>query len=294
MTDAGAGVRLADYTTLRVGGEAAHFVRADTDEELIEVVAECDRTGEPLLVLGGGSNLLISDDGFPGTVLQVKTGGIKVAENDPGTARVRASAGVNWDQFVAEAVSSQWVGIEMLSGIPGLVGATPIQNVGAYGSDVSATIESVEVWNRRTNQLQTIRPEECAFGYRMSLFKRQPGHFLVLAVNFYFEVGHQGTPIAYPELATTLGVEVGGRAPAAAVRSSVLEIRARKGMVLDEQDHDTWSAGSFFTNPILNEEQAALLPAKAPQWPTEGNVKTSAAWLIQAAGFTRGSPATDQ
>lgn len=288
LTDHAAEVRMADHTTLRVGGPVAHFVEAHDDEQLVEVVAECDRVGEQLLVLGGGSNLLMADDGFPGTVVHVRTNGIEVTPEGDDAVSVRVSAGVSWDGFVAEAVAQGWIGVEMLSGIPGLVGATPIQNVGAYGSDVSATIHAVEVWDRARRQMGMVAPGDCAFGYRMSLFKREPGRWLVVAVHFRFPTGNLGVPIAYPELARTLGVEVGGRAPMVSIRDAVLSIRRGKGMVLDQEDHDTWSAGSFFTNPMLSPELAERLPENAPRWPADGLVKTSAAWLIQAAGFHKG------
>lgn len=280
---------LADHTTLRVGGPAERFVVATTERELVETVADCDSRGEQVLVLGGGSNLLISDEGFPGTVVRVAMTGLKADVSTCGGASVRVAAGENWDTFVSYAVDQEWTGIEMLSGIPGLVGATPIQNVGAYGSDVSHTIDAVRTWDRKERTQRTFPLADCGFGYRTSRFKREPGRYLVLEVGFQFQLGSLGSPVAYPELARHLGVELGTRAPARAIREAVLSIRAGKGMVLSPTDPDTWSAGSFFTNPILSADEAAALPADAPRFPADGGlVKTSAAWLIQHAGFQKG------
>lgn len=287
--------RLADHTTLRVGGEARRFVVATTDDELVATVTDCDERGEPVLVLGGGSNLLVADDGFDGTVVRVATRGINAAVSDCSGANVDVAAGEDWDAFVAHTVEQEWSGVEALSGIPGLVGATPIQNVGAYGTDVSGVITSVRTWDRRERAQRTFAAVDCGFGYRTSRFKREPGRYLVLRVGFQFRLGNLGAPVAYPELAGALGVDVGRRVEARRVREAVLAIRAAKGMVLDESDHDTWSAGSFFTNPLLTPDEAAALPEDAPRWETGDHVKTSAAWLIQRAGFGRGhgsGPAT--
>ena len=281
--------RLADHTTLRVGGPADRFIIATTERELIDVVTDCDERGEPVLVLGGGSNLLIADEGFRGTVVRVGTNGVKADVSSCGGAAVRVAAGENWDDFVAHAVSQEWGGVEMLSGIPGSVGATPIQNVGAYGSDVSQTITSVRTWDRQERTQKTFPLTECGFSYRSSRFKREPGRYVVLEVSFQFPLGSLGAPVAYPELARHLGVDLGRRAPSAAVREAVLAIRGGKGMVLNPDDHDTWSAGSFFTNPILSAADAERLPEEAPKFPgADGTVKTSAAWLIQHAGFAKG------
>ena len=280
---------LADHTTLRVGGPASRLVIAGTERELVDTVADCDGRGEPVLIVGGGSNLLVSDDGFPGTVVLVATGGLRADESACGGAVATVAAGENWDAFVAYAVGREWTGIEALSGIPGSVGATPIQNVGAYGAEVASLISSVRTWDRVERTQRTFAAADCGFGYRTSRFKREPGRYIVLEVSFQFPLGSLGAPIAYAELARRLGVEPGERAPAAEVRSAVLAIRGSKGMVLDDADHDTWSAGSFFTNPILSQEAAAALPAEAPRFPmADGRVKSSAAWLIQHAGFARG------
>ncbi len=199
------------------------------------------------------------------------------------------AAGETWDPLVARAVEEGWVGIEALSGIPGSVGATPIQNVGAYGQEVAETIASVRCWDRRERAVRTIAAADCGFGYRTSRFKQDPSRFVVLSVTFQLRLGDLGAPVKYAELARTLGVEPGERVPAARVREAVLGLRRGKGMVLDAEDHDTWSAGSFFTNPLLTAEQAARLPEDAPRWPQpDGRVKTSAAWLIDRSGYGKG------
>jgi UDP-N-acetylmuramate dehydrogenase len=282
--------RLADHTTLRLGGPATSFVTATTDDELVAAVAAADASGQPLLVLAGGSNLVVADDGFAGTVVKVATRGITpdTGEDDVtcGGVLVRVAAGESWDDLVARAVASGWVGVEALSGIPGSVGATPIQNVGAYGQEVAQTIASVRVWDRRLRGIRTFANADCGFGYRHSRFKADPGRHVVLSVTFQFRQGTLGAPVEYAELARTLGVAPGQRAPLDEVRSAVLGLRAGKGMVLDEADHDTWSAGSFFMNPVV---AADAVPDGAPAWPQgNGSVKSSAAWLIEHAGFTRG------
>jgi UDP-N-acetylmuramate dehydrogenase len=277
---------LANHTTLRVGGPAADFVTATTEAELVEAVREADDRGKPLLVLGGGSNLLVSDSGFEGRVVAVRTGGVRSDSDACGGAVARVAAGEVWDDFVTHAVTQGWVGIEALAGIPGLVGATPIQNVGAYGQDVSQTIASVRCWDRTDGKVRTLFHRDCRFGYRTSRLKQEPDRWVVLEVVFQLRLGDRGTPVEYAELARQLGVDLGDRATLAEVRDAVLALRRGKGMVLDETDHDTWSAGSFFTNPVL---PAAQVPQGAPEWPqADGSVKTSAAWLIEHAGFGRG------
>jgi UDP-N-acetylmuramate dehydrogenase len=281
---------LSDHTTLRLGGPAATFVEATTEAELIEAVRAADEAAEPLLLLAGGSNLVVADDGFAGTVVKVATTGVELDE-DPSTdpAMVTVAAGEDWDAFVARAVAGQWVGVEALSGIPGSVGATPIQNVGAYGQEVAESIAGVRVWDRTLKGVRTFAAAECGFGYRTSRFKADPGRHVVLTVTFQFRSGTLGAPVRYAELARTLQVEPDGRAPLGAVRDAVLGLRTGKGMVLDAGDHDTWSAGSFFTNPFLTGEQSASLPDGAPRFPQpDGRVKTSAAWLIEQAGFAKG------
>jgi UDP-N-acetylmuramate dehydrogenase len=281
------GVPLAAFTTFRVGGPAAAFVEAGTAAEIISVTAECDRAGQDLLILAGGSNLLISDAGFPGTVLRLVGRGVRITR---GADRVRllVAAGEPWDEVVARALAEGLAGIEALSGIPGSAGATPIQNVGAYGQEVADVIAAVHVWDRHDHVEAVLAPPECAFGYRDSAFKRSR-RYVVTAVEFGLVAGSLGAPVRYAELARALGVEIGDRAPALEVRAAVLELRRSKGMVLDPADHDTWSAGSFFTNPVLEAATAADLPAGAPRFEApEGRIKTSAAWLIEQAGFAKG------
>ena len=279
---------LANHTTFRLGGPARRFVEATIEKQLIDTVADCDSRGEPVLVLGGGSNVLIADEGFDGTVVKVATRGVRAEAADCSGAQLEVAAGETWDDLVARAVAAQWSGMETLSGIPGSVGAVPIQNVGAYGAEVATLIQRVRTWDRAEGAIRTFAAAECGFGYRDSRFKREKGRHLVLRVDFQLPLGELGQPVRYPELARALGVAVGQRAPASRVRETVLAIRRRKGMVLDANDHDTWSAGSFFTNPILTPEQAASLPAEAPRFSAGEGVKTSAAWLIQHAGFPAG------
>jgi UDP-N-acetylmuramate dehydrogenase len=279
---------LADLTTLRLGGPARTLVEATSSDELVATVRAADEAGEPLLLVAGGSNLVVADAGFAGTAVRIATRGIDVEEDACGGAFVRVAAGEVWDDFVALAVERGWVGVEALSGIPGSVGATPVQNVGAYGQEVAETIASVRCWDRVDNAVRTIAAADCGFGYRTSRFKRDPERYVVLEVAFQLRLGDLGAPVTYAELARSLGVEPGGRAPLARVRETVLGLRRGKGMVLDPADHDTWSAGSFFTNPVLPTEQAARLPEDAPRWEQPGGLKTSAAWLIERSGFAKG------
>ena len=277
---------LAARTTLRVGGPAGELVEAESEEALIDAVRTADAAGTPVLVLGGGSNLLVTDDGFDGRVVAVRTSGVQVDADACGGAVVRVAAGESWDALAGRAVAEGWIGIEALSGIPGLVGGTPIQNVGAYGQEVGGSIASVRCWDREANAVRTLFAADCRFGYRTSRLKQEPGRWVVLEVVLQLRLGDLGTPVEYAELATRLGVEVGERALAADVRAAVLDLRRGKGMVLDASDHDTWSAGSFFTNPVL---EPTAGPDGAPQWAQpDGTVKTSAAWLIEHAGFGKG------
>lgn len=283
------GVALAERTTLRVGGPARRLVEVSTEAEVIDAVREIDGRGEPLLILGGGSNVLIADEGFDGTVVHVATRGAQLESKDMcGGANVVVAAGEPWDELVARAVEERWIGVEALSGIPGSTGATPIQNVGAYGQEVGDTLARVRTYDRERQAVRTFFHSDCKLGYRTSLFKGS-SRWVVLDVTFQLLLGSLGQPIRYPELARKLGVEVGQRAPSRDVREAVLALRRGKGMVLDDSDHDTWSAGSFFTNPLLDPAVAAGLPPEAPRWvQPDGTVKTSAAWLIERAGFHRG------
>lgn len=282
-------MNLADLTTLRLGGPAGHVVEATSEQQLVAAVGIADEAGDPALLVAGGSNLVVADEGIPGTVILVRSRGISVDSDACSGAMVTVAAGENWDDFVAYAIGQGWVGIEALSGIPGSVGATPIQNVGAYGQDVSQTIASVRTFDRVDTKIRTFAAADCGFTYRHSRFKAEAHRYVVLSVTFQFALGDLAAPIAYGELARTLDVEVGQRAPAAAVREAVLGLRRGKGMVLDPDDHDTWSAGSFFTNPLLSPASAEGLPGSAPKYvQPDGRIKTSAAWLIENAGFSKG------
>lgn len=281
-------MRLAELTTLRVGGLAHRLVTATTTHELVDAVREVDDADEPLLLVGGGSNLLVSDAPVPGTVVRVATSGITVESADAcGGANVRVAAGESWDALVARAVSEGWVGVEALSGIPGSVGATPVQNVGAYGQEVADTVASVRVWDRLGQQVVTVANADCRFGYRTSAFTGTD-RYVVLDVLFQLRLGSLSAPVRYDALARGLGVDAGTRVPLDDARAAVLDQRRRRGMVLDDADHDTWSAGSFFTNPVLTDRAFAALPGDPPAWPAPGGVKTSAAWLIEHSGFARG------
>ena len=319
---------LADLTTLRVGGPAASFVEAEEEAALIEAVTTADDAGVPLLVVGGGSNLLVADEGFDGVVVRDARSGITVESADTcGGAVVSAPAGQNWDELVERAVDEGWVGVESLSGIPGTVGAAPVQNIGAYGQELSGVVSLVRTWDRAERRVRTFAVGQLAFGYRTSLLKRSmhtegrdddprapwypSPRYVVLNVQFQFRLGTLSAPVGYGELARRLGVEVGERAPMKDVRETVLGLRGGKGMLLDnppfgaEPDHDRWNSGSFFTNPVIPVEHLAHLPEDAPRYPVRSStpetstgpslgaidpalVKTSAAWLIERAGFGKG------
>jgi UDP-N-acetylmuramate dehydrogenase len=286
---------LAPLTTFRLGGPATRLVTATTDAEVIAAVREADDTGTPLLLIGGGSNLVIGDKGFDGTALHLATRGLTL----DGTT-LELAAGEIWTDAVARTVEAGLAGVECLAGIPGSAGATPIQNVGAYGQEVSSTITEVTAYDRRYRETVTLTNADCAFSYRHSRFKAEPERYVVLRVRFALEdADGLSAPLRYAETARALGVEPGDRVPLATARETVLKLRAGKGMVLDPEDHDTWSAGSFFTNPILTDEEFAAFRARVderlgdgvepPAFPAgEGRIKTSAAWLIDKAGFTKG------
>jgi UDP-N-acetylmuramate dehydrogenase len=275
-------VRLADLTTLAVGGPIDRLVEVHDADELVDAVRDADESGRPLLVLGGGSNVVAPDQGWPGDVVLVRSHGIERSGD-----ALTVQAGHDWDALVAHTVENQLAGIEALSGIPGSTGATPIQNVGAYGQEVAQTVTAVRVYDRAEKSERTLTPEQCGFAYRDSRLKREPGRFVVLEVDFALHPGSRSRPVGYAELARTLGVEIGESAPLADVRDAVLELRRGKGMVWDPSDPDSRSAGSFFTNPIVAQEQAV---EGCPSWPAgDGSVKLSAAWLVQHAGFGRGT-----
>lgn len=277
---------LSEHTTLRVGGPANTFVVAETEHELIDIVRDADAQGTPLFVFGAGSNVVVSDLGWDGIAVKVATSGMQHETAACAGATVTVAAGEHWDAFVEHAIDNEWSGVEALSGIPGNVGATPIQNVGAYGQDVSHTISRVRTYDRESKQVRTFYAADCEFGYRSSVFKRQPQRFVILDVQYQLRLGPQSMPIAYPELAAKLGVAVGERSTSRAVREAVLELRRAKGMVLDAADHDTWSVGSFFMNPTV---ESWLVPTNAPQWPAaEDRVKVSAAWLVEHSGIPKG------
>lgn len=297
--------RLSDITTMGVGGPADRFIVARTREEILEAVQEADAAGTPLLIVGGGSNLVIADEGYRGTVLQIATRGITVgdiAEGEDavaagaavdGTVPVTIEAGHPWDEAVAWTVEHELGGLEALSGIPGAAGATPVQNVGAYGADVSNTLISIEAWDRHEGRLVTMQASELDLTYRNSVLKRatQNGspRWVVLGVTFGLKRG-EALPVAYDQLARALNVELGTRVSLADVREAVLGLRRSKGMVVDPQDPDTNSCGSFFMNPIVEESLTSALPADAPRYPAgkDGHVKLSAAWLIDHAGYHKG------
>lgn len=286
---------LAPLTTFRLGGPADRLITATTDAELIAAVRAADDSGTPLLLIGGGSNLVIGDKGFAGTAVRIATTGLAL-DGD----RLELAAGEVWTDAVAQVAAAGLAGIECLAGIPGSAGATPIQNVGAYGQEVSTTVSEVVAYDRRARETVVLDNAACAFSYRHSRFKADPERYVVLRVRFALEdADGLSAPVRYAETARVLGVEVGDRVPLDRARDTVLKLRAGKGMVLDPEDHDTWSAGSFFTNPILTEPEFAAFRERAaarlgpdavpPAYPAgEGRTKTSAAWLIDRAGFTKG------
>ena len=296
---------LSAFTTFRLGGPAPQVTVANTRDELLDFCTAhpLGLSGEErseVLFIGGGSNLLIADAGFDGAVCVVRTSGVETTETTTTDTRVTAEAGEDWDAFVAHTLDLGLSGLEALSGIPGSVGATPIQNVGAYGTEVGELISSVEVFDRVAGQIRHLTAVELEFGYRTSALKRAQiaagtPQFVVLSVTFDLQRSDESLPVRYAQLASTLDVEIGTRVPAARVRENVIALRRSKGMVLDAADHDSWSAGSFFTNPIVDD--AEILPAEAPRYPVtdplsgakiEGKTKTSAAWLIEHAGFSKG------
>jgi UDP-N-acetylmuramate dehydrogenase len=278
---------LNKYTSLRVGGPAKSIINVATEAE---IVAAIESAGDsPILIIGGGSNVLISDQGFDGTVIHIANNQAESEVDACSGATLTIGAGENWDEFVATTISRGFAGLETLSGIPGTVGAAPIQNIGAYGHEVSEFITRVRTYDREAKAIKTFTNSECEFEYRNSIFKRTPGRFIVLSVQFQIRRGETSTPITYAELAKKLGIEVGEKAPVVDVRRAVMELRAAKGMLLNPDDKDSWSAGSFFTNPIISVEVATTLPEGAPKWPlADGRVKTSAAWLIEHSGIDKG------
>jgi UDP-N-acetylmuramate dehydrogenase len=278
---------LSQYTSLRVGGPATKIVQVSTEAQIIAAIEEAGDT--PILIMGGGTNVLIADKGFDGTVIRISNNSVQAEVDACSGATLTIGAGEDWDLFVQTTINSGFAGLETLSGIPGTVGAAPIQNIGAYGHEVSEFITRVRTYDRQEKALKTFTNSECEFSYRNSYFKAHPGRYVVLEVQFQIRIGEESDPITYLELARKLGVQLGDRAPVAATRAAVLELRASKGMLLSVDDHDSWSAGSFFTNPIISQQAADALPDAAPKWPLiDGRVKISAAWLIENAGMHKG------
>jgi len=278
---------LRDYTSLRVGGPAEKFVEVGTEAQIIAAIEAAGDS--PILIIGGGTNILVADSGFEGTVIRITSHSMQAEIDACSGATLTIGAGENWDDFVATSITRGFAGLETLSGIPGSVGAAPIQNIGAYGHEVSELITRVRTYDRQAKALKTFTNSECEFSYRNSHFKAHPGRYVILDVQFNLRIGEVSTAITYAELAKKLGIEVGEKAPVNVTRKAVLELRAAKGMLLNPNDRDSWSAGSFFTNPIVTKEIAAQLPEGAPQWPTaDGMVKTSAAWLIEHSGVHKG------
>ena len=310
---------LAELTTLRVGGPVGDYVETTSEAGLIDAVRQADADSVPLLVIGGGSNILAADAGFEGVVVRDARAEVDLVTDDPcGGVQVTATAGTTWDDLVRRAVASHWGGFAALSGIPGTVGAAPVQNIGAYGAEVAELLASVRAWDRAAGRTVHIPLAELHLTYRDSALKRSltdpdvgagrtwgpTGRWVVLSATFHVRQASLSAPIAYRQLAGALDVDMGARVDAREVREAVLALRRSKGMVLDAADHDTWSAGSFFTNPILTSPEAAALPEDAPRFPVadraravagtrgapvvDGLVKTSAAWLIDHAGFSKG------
>jgi UDP-N-acetylmuramate dehydrogenase len=281
-------VPLAPLTTFRLGGPARRLIEVETADELVDAVRSVDRAGDPLLLIGGGSNLVLPDDGFPGTVVLIRSRGVR---RDADALTV--AAGEPWDELVALSVDEHLAGMECLSGIPGLTGATPVQNVGAYGQEVAQTVTAVRAFDRRTDEVVELPGADCDFSYRSSRFKRELDRYVLLEVRFQLRSGRESEPLRYGELARALGVEPGDRAPLAEVRETVLRLRRGKGMVVDPTDPDSVSAGSFFTNPVLTREEFAQLctrtGAAVPSFDEpDGRVKVPAAWLIGQAGYEKG------
>jgi UDP-N-acetylmuramate dehydrogenase len=281
-------VQLAPLTTLGIGGTAKQFARFESVRELEALLA----TDEKILILGGGSNVVVPDAGWDGIVIQPACKSVTRIGLFAAHATVSAFAGVVWDDFVAQMIGEELAGLECLSGIPGLVGATPMQNVGAYGQEVADTIVFVRAYDRERNEVVKISAAECGFAYRTSRFKAS-ARWIILEVRFELPRSAHSMPIKYGELATALGIAPGGTAPLALVRETVIALRRGKGMVVDANDPESRSAGSFFTNPIVDTAVAAEVERRAgtrpPQWPQpDGSIKLAAAWLIERAGFTKG------
>ncbi len=281
-------VSLAPLTTLQVGGNARYFVAAETEDALIEALAFAEEKGFPVFILGGGSNVLISDAGFDGLVINIALTGVSGFEEKDGTRYVTAQAGEDWDGFVAYCVDNDLAGVECLSGIPGFVGGTPVQNVGAYGQEVAESIVSVRCFDRVGGSIVTLTNAECGFSYRKSIFNStHRDRYVVLSVTFALRKG--GEPkVVYKDLIEHFG----DRQPSLAeVREAVLAIRRSKSMVIDADDPNSRSAGSFFKNPIVSREKLDELRSEMgdiPNFPFAEAVKIPAAWLIERSGINKG------
>jgi UDP-N-acetylmuramate dehydrogenase len=277
---------LSSFTTLGVGGPATNILHVKSEAELIAAVKSADDSKTPLLILGGGSNVLISDSGFAGTVVRIETTGNSYEIDACSGGTLTVSAGSDWDEFVALTIDKGLANLESLSGIPGTIGGAPIQNIGAYGHEVSEVIARVRTYDRTKQEIKTFMASECNFSYRSSIFKESAGRYVILDVTFQLRKGEQSLPIGYAELANELGVEIGARVEISKVREAVLKLRGAKGMLVGQGIN---SAGSFFMNPILKKEIADKLPSDAPKWPMpDGRIKTSAAWLMEHAGVSKG------
>ena len=277
---------LSNFTTLHVGGPAQNLIHATTETELIAAIEKADSSNQPLLILGGGSNVLVGDDGFQGTVVLVETKGNSYEIDACSGGLLTVAAGEDWDEFVAFTIEKGLANLESLSGIPGTIGGSPIQNIGAYGHEVGEVIARLRTYDRTEKKVVTFTADQCEFSYRNSKFKKESPRYVVLDVTFHLRNGEMSLPVGYAELAKELSVEIGARAPISQVRAAVLKLRERKGMLLGQ---NIWSAGSFFTNPILSAADAAKLPIDAPRWPQpNGDIKTSAAWLMEHAGVLKG------
>lgn len=278
---------LSKYTSLRVGGPAKKVIQVSTEAQIIAAI---EKAGDsPVLIIGGGTNMLISDKGFDGTVIRISNNSVQAEVDACSGATLTIGAGEDWDTFVQTTIDRGFAGLETLSGIPGTVGAAPIQNIGAYGHEVSEFITRVRTYDRQEKTIKTFTNAECNFTYRNSYFKAHPGRYIILDVQFQIRIGEMSSPITYLELAKKLGVEPGDKASVKETRAAVLELRASKGMLLSQDDPDSWSAGSFFTNPIISQQKADELPNAAPKWPlNDGRVKISAAWLIENSGTHKG------
>ncbi|WP_099332448.1 UDP-N-acetylmuramate dehydrogenase [Actinomyces minihominis] len=320
-------MEFAELTTLRTGGSAPPLLEAMSEAELVEAITSADARGEGVLVIGRGSHLVVSESGWDG--LLIRDARQDISEVDSfvacGGSTMRATAGTDWDTFVQSTLDNDLAGLEMLSGIPGTVGAAPVQNLGAYGQEVAQTIAQVRALDRESGLIRTLSRFDMHFGYRTSIISRSmdstapgeghswgpTGRWVVLEVTFQLRSASLSEPIRYQSLADRLGVELGTRVPAREVREQILKIRRETGMLWDPEDSATWSVGSYFRNPIVSDDFASKLPGDLPRFPVrnqamfvsgsvnkqapqvQGKTKLSAAWMIEAAGFHPGFKVRD-